>query len=306
MAMTLTDYLHSFIDYLRVERQLSGNTISAYEHDLLRYAQFLQDSAIDQPQNIQHHHIAGFLELLHGLGLCPSSISRNVSAIRTFHRFLLVEDICRQDPTENYSVPKPWMKMPHVLDLIEVEKLLQQPDTANPTGIRDRAILEFLYATGVRVSELVSFQGRDIYWDDEFVRVFGKGQKERLVPVGKVALNWLREYLSEVRPALASLGLAGDIVFLNRFGKKLSRQTIWIMIQKYLRSAGISKKASPHTLRHSFATHLVEGGADLRAVQEMLGHADISVTQIYTHLDREFLKAVHHQFHPMESGKMKV
>jgi len=306
MAMTLTDHLHSFIDFLRVERQLSGNTITAYEHDLLRYVRFLQEGGTDLPENIQHHHIASFLELLHGLGLCPASISRNVSAIRTFHKFLLSEEICSQDPTENYTVPKPWMKMPRVLDLIEIEKLLQQPDTANSTGIRDRAILEFLYATGVRVSELVSFKSRDIYWDDEFVRVFGKGQKERLVPVGKVALSWLREYLREVRPALASLGLGGEIVFLNRFGKKLSRQTIWIMIQKYLRAAGITKKAGPHTLRHSFATHLVEGGADLRAVQEMLGHADISVTQIYTHLDREFLKAVHHQFHPLESGKINL
>ncbi len=304
--MTLIDHLHSSIDFLRVERQLSGNTITAYEHDLLRYVRFLQDSGIDQPEAIQHLHIADFLELLHNLGLCPASISRNVSAIRTFHKFLLSEEICSQDPTENYTVPKPWMKMPRVLDLIEVEKLLQQPDTASRTGIRDRAILEFLYATGVRVSELVSLKSRDIYWDDEFVRVFGKGQKERLVPVGKVALSWLREYLHEVRPALAGLGLGGDFVFLNRFGKKLSRQTIWIMIQKYLHAAGITKKAGPHTLRHSFATHLVEGGADLRAVQEMLGHADIAVTQIYTHLDREFLKAVHHQFHPLESGKITL
>jgi integrase/recombinase XerD len=304
--MNLIDCVHAFMDYLRVERQVSSNTISAYEHDLLRYLYFLQNAAITQPDDISHTHIAAFLQLLHDLGLCPSSISRNVSALRTFHRFLLAEELCPQDPTENYTVPKPWMTTPRVLDLPEVEKLLGQPDTTTATGIRDRAILEFLYATGVRVSELVSLERRDFYWDEEFVRIFGKGQKERLVPVGKVALNWIRRYLLEIRPAIAGLGVGGDIVFLNRFGKKLSRQTIWIMIQKYLHDAGIHRKAGPHTLRHSFATHLVEGGADLRAVQEMLGHADISVTQIYTHLDREFLKSVHHQFHPLESGKIQL
>ncbi|HOT97576.1 MAG TPA: site-specific tyrosine recombinase XerD [bacterium] len=302
--MPLTDYLHAFMDHLSVERQVSPNTRAAYEHDLLRYLRFLNEKNIREPEAITHTDIAAFLQLMHDLELCPATISRNLSAVRTWHRFLLAEEICHQDPTENYTVPKPWMRIPRVLDLVEVEKLLLQPDTSTPTGIRDRAILEFLYATGVRVSELVSFSCRDIFWDDQFVRVFGKGRKERLVPVGQVACTWLQHYLQEVRPPLASLGVAGDIVFLNRFGKKLSRQTIWILIQKYLRTAGITRKAGPHTLRHSFATHLVEGGADLRAVQEMLGHADISVTQIYTHLDREYLKAVHHQFHPLESGKI--
>ncbi|HNW60598.1 MAG TPA: site-specific tyrosine recombinase XerD [bacterium] len=304
MIMPLADYLHAFMDHLRVERQVSAHTISAYEHDLLRYLNFLAEKGITVPAAISHSHIAAFLQLLHDLELCPATISRNVSALRTFHKFLITEEVCQQDPTANYNVPKPWMQVPRVLDLIEVEKLLVQPDTTTPTGLRDRTILEFLYATGVRVSELVCFQSRDIFWEDRFIRVFGKGRKERLVPIGKVACTWLQRYLHEVRPALAGLGVAGDVVFLNRFGKHLSRQTIWILIQKYLRSAGITRKAGPHTLRHSFATHLVEGGADLRAVQEMLGHADISVTQIYTHLDREYLKAVHHQFHPLESGKI--
>jgi integrase/recombinase XerD len=196
------------------------------------------------------------------------------------------------------------MKLPRVLDVHEVDLLLQQPDTTQDTGVRDRTMLEVLYATGVRVTELVSLKTVDFYWDDEFIRVFGKGSKERLVPIGKTALNWVRRYTTTVRSPLASLGLAGDILFLNRFGRKLSRQSVWIMIQKYMASARIQKHAGPHTLRHSFATHLVEGGADLRAVQEMLGHADISTTQIYTHLDREYLKAVHQQFHPLESGKI--
>lgn len=303
--MTLSDYLHSFIDFLRVERQLSLNTISAYERDLQRYLGYLENAAISAPQDVHPGLIGDFLELLHQLGLCASSISRNISAIRAFHKYLLVEGICDQDPTENFIIPKPWMNLPRVLNVAEVERLLQQPDVSQATGLRDRAILEFLYATGVRVSELVALRLRDIYWEEEFVRVFGKGSKERLVPIGQVALTWLRRYLQEIRPMLASLGVGSDIVFLNRFGKKISRQTIWILIQKYLRTAAIPLQAGPHTLRHSFATHLVEGGADLRAVQEMLGHADISVTQIYTHLDREFLKAVHHQFHPLESGRME-
>ena len=304
--MKLIDYLHSFTDYLRIERQMAANTLLAYERDLLRYIQFLQQCGIEHYSCVTLHHITHFLELLHDLGLCPSSISRNVSAIKTFHRFLLSENLLQEDVTETISVPKPWMKMPQVLDLPEVELLLQQPDIAETSGIRDRALLEVLYATGVRVSELIALRLVDFYWDDEFIRVFGKGSKERLVPIGKVALLWVRRYQQEVRPALAGLGLAADVLFLNRFGKKMSRQTVWILIQKYVSASGIAKKAGPHTLRHSFATHLVEGGADLRAVQEMLGHADISTTQIYTHLDREYLKSVHQQFHPLESGKLKI
>lgn len=302
--MDLFDYLHSFSDYMRVERQMAENTLSAYERDLTRYIQFLQQRNIANFSTVTIHDVSAFLELLHDLGLCPTSISRNVSAIRTFHRFLLSENITSADASENISVPKPWMKIPRVLDIPEVELLLQQPDIHHEIGIRDRALLEVLYATGVRVSELVALRQADFYWEDEFIRVFGKGSKERLIPIGKVALEWVRRYMQQVRPALAGLGLSGDILFLNRFGRKLSRQTVWILLQKYMASARIAKKASPHTLRHSFATHLVEGGADLRAVQEMLGHADISTTQIYTHLDREYLKAVHQQFHPLETGKL--
>ncbi len=304
--MEFEDYLHAFTDFLRIERQVADNTVIAYEADLIRYIKFIKSLGLMTPHQITHQHITLYLELLHDLHLCPASISRNLSAVRAWHRFMVGEAVTESDPTENITVPKPWMQVPHVLDHQEVEKLLQAPDTSTETGIRDRAILEFLYATGVRVSELVAIKLADIFWQDEFVRVFGKGRKERLTPIGKTALHWLRLYLQEVRPRLASLGLSGEHVFLNRFGKKLSRQTVWILIQKYLQQAGINKQAGPHTLRHSFATHLVEGGADLRAVQEMLGHADISTTQIYTHLDREYLKEVHHHFHPLESGKLKV
>ena len=302
--MNLSDCLDSFIDYLRIERQVAQNTVEAYQRDLLRYISFLHDHTIQYPEKVTQADVNSYIEMLHSLHLGASSISRNLSAARAFHKFIVGEDLAERDPTANISVPKPWMKLPEVLDQIEIEKLLAQPDVATDTGLRDRALLEFLYATGVRVSELVGIRYPDIFWQDEFVRVFGKGGKERLVPVGKTALHWVKEYNNTTRLRLASLGLSGEIVFLNRFGKRLSRQSVWILIKKYALAAGIKKFVSPHTIRHSFATHLIEGGADLRAVQEMLGHADISTTQIYTHLDREHLKEVHRQFHPLETGKV--
>jgi integrase/recombinase XerD len=301
--MNFHDVLKSFMDYLVIERQVAKNTVEAYQRDLLRYVTFLHDQSLTSFSSITHQNIFKYVELLHDLHLTASSISRNLSALRAFHRFAIGEGLCEQDPTENISVPKPWMKLPEVLEPSEVEQLLNQPDVASDEGSRDRAILEFLYATGVRVSELVNLHFSDIFWNDEFVRVFGKGGKERLVPIHKTALYWLREYSEGTRRRLAGLGLAKDIVFLNRFGKKLSRVSVWKIIKKYALSAGIQKFASPHSLRHAFATHLIEQGADLRAVQEMLGHADISTTQIYTHLDRDHLKKVYHQYHPLEIGR---
>ena len=302
--MQLVDYLFSFLDYLRIERQVAKNTVEAYQRDLARYITFCESQNLTFPEKIKQNHINSYLEMLHDLHLCPSSISRNLSAIRTFHKFLMGEDIIEADPTVNISVPKPWMKLPEVLDIHEIEVLLAQPDIQTNTGLRDRALLEFLYATGVRVSELVSVRFPDNFWNEEFVRVFGKGNKERLVPVGSTALKWIKEYKTTVRRNLAGLGVGGEFLFLNRFGKKLSRQSIWMLIKKYALRAGIKKFISPHVIRHSFATHLIEGGADLRAVQEMLGHSDISTTQIYTHLDRDFLKEVHRQFHPLETGSL--
>ena len=302
--MNLWDHLANFLDYLHIEKHVSSHTAEAYQRDLDRYLKFLSLQQITDPEQISRTHIHSYLETLHELFLSPATISRNLSAIRTFHKFLIGEDFLKADPSLDISVPKPWMKLPEVLDVSEVEKLLEYPDISTHTGLRDRALLECLYATGMRVSELVNLKTIDIFWDDEFVRVFGKGSKERLVPIGKTALDWIRIYIKEIRYPLSQQGLSGDILFLNRFGKKLSRQSVWILIKKYSRDSGIKKFTSPHTLRHSFATHLVEGGADLRAVQEMLGHADISTTQIYTHLDREFLKQVHRNYHPLESGKL--
>ncbi|MBN1481052.1 site-specific tyrosine recombinase XerD [candidate division KSB1 bacterium] len=296
--------MKSFIDYLRIERQVAANTVLAYQKDLERYTSFLQEGGLTNPQMISHQNVYAFLEMLHDLTLCAATVSRNLSAVRAFHHFLIGEDVTSADPTENIVVPKPWMKLPEVLSTDEIERILNQPDTSTDKGLRDRAMLETAYATGVRVSELVGLKLQDIFWQDEFIRVFGKGGKERLVPVGETALDWIRLYIQGPRVRLAALGLSGDLIFLNRFGKKISRQSVWIHLKKYALEAGISKVISPHSLRHSFATHLIEGGADLRAVQEMLGHADIITTQIYTHLDRNYLKQVHQKFHPLESGAL--
>lgn len=278
--MELIDHLHAYLDYLRVERQVADNTLQAYQRDLLRYIDYVAGRGVTDPAQITHEQISDLLQSLFKLGLCPSSLSRQLSAVRGFHRFLLGEDLTHSDPSINLSVEKPWMRMPEVLSTLEVEAVLSQPRTTTEIGLRDRSLLEFLYATGVRVSELISVRCTDLYWEDEFVRVFGKGRKERLVPIGQTALHWCRRYLQEARPRLACLGLGRDILFLNRSGKKLSRQSVWNLIQKYVLAAGLTKPVGPHTFRHSFATHLIEGGADLRAIQEMLGHADITTTQI--------------------------
>ena len=298
------DLLKSFIDYLQIERQVAANTVQAYQRDLLRYIDFLNNRSITSVDQVTHQDVYAFLETLHELTLCASSVSRNLSAVRAFHHFLVGEEVCSADPTENIVVPKPWMKLPEILSPEEMALLLEQPDVSTDSGFRDRALLEFAYATGARVSEVVGLKQHDLFWQDEFVRILGKGNKERLVPIGETALYWIKEYIQGPRVRLASFGFAGDLVFLNRFGKKLSRQSVWIHLKQYALQAGIKKFISPHTIRHSFATHLIERGADLRAVQEMLGHSDIVTTQIYTHLDRSYLKQVHHQFHPLESGKL--
>ncbi len=297
----IADYLKSFIDYLIIERQVASNTVEAYQRDLARYLNYLDDVHIRNPVSITHQHIFDFLKLLKHLELCATTISRNLSAIRAFHKFLLGEGVCSVDPTESIAVPKPWFKLPDVLDVSDVETLLAQPDITTDHGLRDRAMLEFLYATGCRVSELVHVRMPDIFWKEEFVRIFGKGSKERLVPVYRTALDWIVRYQKQTRHRLAALGYTKDVVFLNRFGKNLSRVSVWKAIKKYSLQAGIVKTVSPHSLRHAFATHLIEEGADLRSVQEMLGHADIITTQIYTHLDRRQLKKVYEKFHPLEN-----
>jgi len=240
------------------------------------------------------------IQSLYKAGMSATSLARNITTIRLFHRYLFGEDLVHSDITVNIELPKIGRKLPVVLEIHEVEKLLDQPEITEKKGLRDRAILEFLYATGVRVSELVNLDQSDVKSEEGFVKIFGKGSKERLVPVGNVALAFIDKYKRLVRNGLAAKGKSGDLLFLNMRGTGISRVSVWKIIKKYINQAGIEKNVSPHTLRHSFATHMLEGGADLRSVQEMLGHSDISTTQIYVHLDREYLKEVIQSFHPRE------
>jgi integrase/recombinase XerD len=290
--------LEEFIRYLRVERNAATNTIESYSLDLRRYVQFLEQQGIRSPEKVERSTVVSFLTLLRDLGLTPRSISRNFSAVKTFHRFLLNEEFSKSDPTENVDVPKRSKTLPDVLHPDEIERILEQPNVHHTLGLRDKAILETLYATGIRVSELIGLKQTNILSDQGIIRVFGKGSKERLVPIGRSALLWIRKYQEEARPRLAKGGATDDILFLNSRGQKLSRMSIWNIVHQFSVLAGIRKGVHPHTFRHSFATHLLEGGADLRAVQEMLGHADIATTQVYTHIDREYLKEVHRTFHP--------
>ena len=291
--------LEQFLDYLSIEENLAVNTIDSYRNDLKRYLSFVTTgkkySNINQ---VTAKDVSAFVHLLNGLGLSAKSISRNLSAIRTFHKYLLNEDILETDPAENTDLPKLPKTLPSVLDIAEVEKILEQPDTLNYLGIRDRAMIELIYACGLRISELLLLKQNDIRTDAGFLRVFGKGSKERMVPVGEVAMNWVLVYQEKVRPHLLGKQASDDVLFLNAKGKKMSRMGFWKILRRYTEMAEIQKEVTPHTFRHSFATHLLEGGADLRVVQELLGHSDISTTQIYTHIDREYLKEVHKTFHP--------
>jgi integrase/recombinase XerD len=293
----MDEALQQYLTHLAVERGLSGNSLGSYASDLKRYLAFLETKHIDDLRAVERKMVSEFLSTLMGYGLSPVSLSRNISALRGFHRFLASEGISRTDPTENIETPRLDKKLPEVLDLSEVEKLLAQPDPASLLGQRDKAMLELLYACGLRVTELLTLKTSDLFFDQDFIRCFGKGSKERIVPVGRSARNWTDKYRQGSRPALLKK-FSTEVLFLNNRGRPMSRMGFWKLLKAYAQKAGIKKRVHPHILRHSFATHLLEGGADLRSVQEMLGHADISTTQIYTHVDREYLKEVHRQFHP--------
>jgi integrase/recombinase XerD len=295
--MDLRSAMDEFIRYLQVERRLSSASVDAYRRDIGRYLRFLTSRALTSPEGISPDLVTEHLMRLRRQGLAPSSASRHLSAIRSFHRFLVMEDHSAADPTEHLQAPRVWKRLPNVLHQNEIEKLMAQPNTSTPAGLRDRAMLELMYAAGLRVSELLSLKTSDLLAELKYVRVLGKGLRERVVPVGSEAVRWVGRYREEIRPLLAN-PLSDEVLFLNLRGNGLSRMGFWKILRKYVIMAGIRTPVSPHTLRHSFATHLLEGGADLRAVQEMLGHADISTTQIYTHVDREYLKEVHRTFHP--------
>lgn len=289
--------LNNFLEFLSVERGLAKNTIDAYNRDLKSYIYYLKSKKISNIDCTNRTIIVSYLLLMQKEGKASSSISRACAAIKSFYQFLSRENIIKEDPTVDLDAPKLEHRLPKVLTLQEVERLLLQPDMKNPLGIRDRSMLELLYATGMRVSELVSISIEDVNLEVGFLRCIGKGSKERIIPVGSIALKYLKQYISIAREQLLN-GKESKILFLNRQGKAMTRQGFWKIIKKYSEKAGIDKKITPHTLRHSFATHLLENGADLRAVQEMLGHSDISTTQIYTHLTRNKIKQVYDNTHP--------
>jgi integrase/recombinase XerD len=289
--------LEQFHDHLTYERGLSPRTVSAYERDLARWLGFTVGLGVQEPGRVTPAQLREWVFSLKDAGLAATSIRRAQSALRTYYGFLLAEGAVGVDPTDRLESPRTTRKLPDFLSLEETTRLLEAPDESKALHWRDRAILELLYATGVRVSELVELPLSALDLDEGLATIFGKGSKERLVPVGKPALRALGRYLRNVRPSLDRGGGRG-LVFLNGHGRPLRREAVWTIVKEAARRAGITKKVSPHTLRHTFATHLVEGGADLAAVQELLGHADISTTQIYTHLDRDYLREVHRRFHP--------
>ncbi|HNR52147.1 MAG TPA: site-specific tyrosine recombinase XerD [Deltaproteobacteria bacterium] len=288
-------FIDSFIEYLIVERSAPGNTITAYQNDLKHFSAWLQQQNRDI-HTLEPGDLAAFSSACKDRGMKSTSISRRLSTIRQFYRFLLEEGCVQKDPTRDMSRPKRGRYLPAVLSTEEVDRLLDAPDVTTPLGIRDKAMIELLYATGLRVSELVGIEVHMVNLSVGYLLCRGKGGKERLVPIGESALRWVGDYLSTVRPMLAKP--SSHTLFCSKRGAAMTRQNFWYMIRRYAAAAGIMKSISPHVLRHSFATHLLAGGADLRSVQMMLGHSDISTTQIYTHVNASRLKEIHERFHP--------
>ena len=290
-------WLEGFRDYLSLEAGHSRNTVDAYLRDLRRMGEFALARGVREPGAVTRTHLRDFVYLLKDLGLSAATIRRSVSAIRTYYGFLAGEGRVRNDPSDRLETPRRGRVLPDTLAVAEVESLLAAPGLDDPLAWRDRALLELAYGTGMRVSELCGLGITDLLLTEGLVRVFGKGSKERLVPLGRNTIGAVSVYLHQLRPTL-DRGRGAGRVLLNARGEPLSRVGAWGIVKRSAERAGIRKRVTPHTLRHSFATHLLEGGADLRAVQEMLGHADLSTTQIYTHVDREYLRSVHRQFHP--------
>ena len=293
----MKEFIDTFLNYLLVERGLSHNTIISYRKDLNVFVDFLNRHHIDALSKTTKNEVINFMLYQKDKGLVANSIARHLAAIKVFYRFLVRERILSSDPTSLIDSPKLWKKIPQALSLNEVDALLAQPNIRDKQGIRDKAVLETIYATGMRVSEAANLEIANVNLDIGFLRCIGKGNKERVIPLGKKAVSSIIRYIQQSRPKLLK-GKDSEFLFLNRSGKRISRQSLWKLIKKYARSARIKKPVRPHILRHSFATHLLERGADLRSVQEMLGHANISTTQIYTHINKDRLKTIHKMFHP--------
>ena len=293
----MNKHVDYFLNYLAVERGLADNTLDAYGRDLARYLDFLEKCQVRHIERITPAVVLRFLSHLKGEGLSPRSRARTLAALKTFHKFLVREKMLEDNPTDQVTTPKTFTALPHTLSPVDVECLLASPKGETPLARRDRAMLEIIYATGLRVSELVSLKLNDLQLDVGYLTAFGKRSKQRIVPLGEAAVEALQEYLTYGRPGLVK-ERHSQYVFLNRSGEGLTRQGFWKIIKRRALEAGITRSITPHTMRHSFATHLLENGADLRSVQAMLGHADISTTQIYTHVTRERLRQIHAQHHP--------
>ena len=290
-------YVDEYLNFLAIEKGVSLNTLEAYSRDLNKYVEFMQNRGIKIIEDITSDDVIACLGNLRKGGLTANSINRGLAAIRGFYKYLLRENIVNENPVANIELARIWMRLPDTLSRAEINLLLEQPEMKTLLGMRDKAMLELMYATGIRVSELISLTVNSIDWQVGYLVTMGKGKKERIVPIGKTALDCLNQYVESTRPGLLKENTT-SILFLNRSGKGLSRQGFWKIVKKYVNKTGMRKKVHPHTFRHSFATHLLEGGADLRSVQVMLGHADISTTQIYTHITRERLKDIHKKYHP--------
>lgn len=295
----MENFLRDYMTMLKVERNLARNSLESYERDLQQYHQYLKtELKLKTIRNVTLGHIRSFVRKLSNRGLAANSIKRAVSSIRTYHNFLSAEGHMKDNPAQLLDTPKIPRKLPNVLTIQEIDKILGIIPENAPMAQRDLAIFEMMYSCGLRVTELCDFKTSDILWDSEMIRVQGKGSKQRFVPIGPIARENLKNYLNHERITLADKNPNVPEVFLSKNGRKLTRMMIWVLLKKWTESAEVKKEVSPHTLRHSFATHLLEGGADLRSVQEMLGHTDITTTQVYTHLDKEHLKEVHRTYHP--------
>ncbi|PKN60677.1 MAG: site-specific tyrosine recombinase XerD [Deltaproteobacteria bacterium HGW-Deltaproteobacteria-11] len=293
----MDNLIDEYMNYLLIEKGCSPHTIEAYSRDLGGFIGHIRAGGLSRFQEVAPEVVLSYLAAQRGRGLCSKSVNRKLAALRGFYKFLIREGRVEQNPLANIEMAKGWMHLPGALSREEMDRLLAQPDLIGETALRDKAMLELLYATGVRVSELIGLTMNAVNWQVGYLLVMGKGGKERIVPVGRSAYKCLQQYVESVKGG-ALKQTQNDVVFLNKYGKGFTRQGFWKVVKKYAEMAGLKKNVHPHTFRHSFATHLIEGGADIRSVQIMLGHADISTTQIYTHVTRERLKDVHRKYHP--------
>ena len=294
----MRSFLKEYLIILKFEKNLSDNTLTSYESDLNRFIDFMESKDICDPNEIKYKDLIAFFDNIKSFDTTNSTNARYMSSIRGFFHYLLGSKYIELNPAEKLPAPKLKRSLPTVLNFEEINLLLEQPDSATLLGRRDSAMLELFYSSGLRVSEMINLKINDLYFDDELIRVLGKGSKQRLVPIGSSAIKAMANYLKYSRPHLENKLKSQNIVFLNNRSTKLSRMGVWKLVNRYAKMACITKDVHPHTFRHTFATHLINGGADLRAVQEMLGHADISTTQIYTHIEKDYVKQMHHDFHP--------